>query len=182
MNPHLDPKLHPAALRLRLASLDEDVAPFRSLLSYPSPPARRIAVLRGVIPLVVVARRPGPLVVELKGASGKEFAADSTKITVHKIDAESGREPTVDFTLETAQSGAEETIVVCDPKGARLAVYRPIDLMELCLDVLDSRGESLFWQFTRTPTERTQGRMTIVIHDRNSKRERPDDLRLRYWG
>ena len=24
--------------------------------------------------------------------------------------------------------------------------------------------------------------MAIVVHDRNSKRERPEDLRIRYWG
>jgi hypothetical protein len=181
MNPHLDPKLHPA---LRYGSFSHPSmrsSPVPVVLSYPSPPARRITLLRGVIPVAVVARRPGPLVVELKGASGKEFAADSTKITVHKIDAESGREPTVDFTLETAQSGAEETIVVCDPKGVRLAVHRPSDLMELCLEVVDSRSERLYWQFTRAPTRNIQGRMTIVIRDRNSKRQRPDDLRLRYW-
>jgi hypothetical protein len=181
MNPHLDPRLNPSLryspdLRTSMRTWSVPV-----LLSYPSPPARRIALLRGVIPVVVLARRPNPLVVELKGASGKEFSAGSTKIAVHKIDAESGREPTVDFTLETAHLGAEETIMVCDSKGTRLAVNRPIDLMELRLEVLDSRGESVFWQWTHPPAQSTQGRMGIVIHDRNSKRHRPDELRLRYW-
>ncbi len=182
MNPHIDPRLHPA---LRYGSgfrSSTKTWPVPVLLSYPSPPARRIARLRGVIPVVVVARRPNPLVVDLKGASGQVFSAGSTRITIHEIKAESGREPTIDFTLETPAVGDGETIMVCDSKGARLAVRRPIDLMGLGLEVLDSRGERLFWQSTRAPTERTQGRMAIVVHDRNSKRERPEGPRLRYWG
>ena len=180
MNPHIDPRLHPALRYGSGSRTSVRTLPVSVALSYPSPPARRIALLRGVIPVVVVGLRPDPLVVELKGAKGKEFSGGSTKITVHDIEAESGREPTVDFTVETAAMSAEDTLTVCDSKGTRLAVNRPIDLLELRLEVLDSRGESLFWQFTRVPTERTHGRMAIVIHDRNSKRQRPDDLRLRY--
>jgi hypothetical protein len=63
-----------------------------------------------------------------------------------------------------------------------VAVNRPIDQMQLCLEVVDSRGESLFWQFARAPRDGTRGRIAIVIHDRNSTRHRPDDLRLRYWS
>jgi hypothetical protein len=181
MNPHIDPRLHPE-LRYGLGShTSMRTWPIRVLLSYPAPPARRIATLRGVIPLVVVGRRSDPLVVELKGATSKKFSAGSTSITVHEINTDSGREPTVDFTLETDHAGAEETIPVCDSKGAHLTVNRPLDLLELRLEVLDSRGVSLFWQFTRAPTERTQGRMAIVIHDRSAKRNHPDLLRLRYW-
>ena len=182
MNPHLDPKLQPAARYGSGSRPSSRMWPVPFLLSYPSPAARRIALLRGVIPVIVVARRSDPLVVKLKDASGKIFSAGSTKITVHGIDAESGREPTVDFTVETAQVGAEETIMVCESKGTRVTVRRPIDLMELCLEVVDSRGEGRVWQFTRAPTQGTQGRMAIVIHDRNSTRHRPDDLQLRYWG
>jgi hypothetical protein len=182
MNPHLDPRINPA-LRYGAGSRSSAKSwPVPVLLSYPSPPAQRLARLRGVIPLVVVARRPNPLVVDLKGASSKVFSAGSTRITVHEITAGSGREPTVDFTLEAPAVGDGETIMVCDSKGARLAVNRPIDLLQLCLEVLDSRGESLFWQYTRAPSQRTQGRMTIVVRDRNGKRERPEDLRIRYWG
>ena len=149
MNPHLDPRFHPA-LRYGAGSRSSTKTwPVSVLLSYPSPPARRIARLRGVIPVVVVARRPNPLVVDLKGALGKVFSAGTTRITIHEIKAESGREPMIDFTLETLAVGDGETIMVGDSKGARLAVRRPIDLLELCLEVLDSRGESLFWQFTR---------------------------------
>lgn len=182
MNPHLDPRLHPSLRYGAGTRTSMGTWPVSFPLSYLSPPARRIASLRGVIPVVVVARRPDPLVVALKDASGKEFSAGSTKIRVHKIRAESGQEPTIDLTLETPRLDDGETIMVCDPKGTRLAVNRPIDLMELRLEVLDSRGESLFWQFTSAPTERTQGRMGIVIHDRDSKGSHPDELRLRYWG
>lgn len=181
-NPHLDPDLHPSLRYGSGSSTSTRAWPVPFLLSYPSPPARRIASLRGVIPVLVVARRPDPLVIELKGAAGKAFSAGSTRITVHEIKAESGREPTVALTLETAQVGDGQTIPACDSKGTRLAVNRPIDLMELRFEVLDGRGEPLFWQYTSAPTQGTQGRMAIVIHDRNSKRERPDDLRLRYWG
>ena len=168
------------ALRLGLAYLDEDVARFGPPVVPVAPRPADCTAPRRHPP----GRRgpaPRPAGRRAEGRAGKEFSAGSTRITVHEIKAESGREPTVDFTLETAHVGDEETIMVCDSKGARLAVNRPIDLMELRLEVLDSRGESLFWQFTRAPTQRTQGRMAIVIHDRNSKRERPDDLRLRYW-
>ena len=181
MNPHIDPRLHPALRYGTGSRTSMRSCPVSVPLTYPTPPARRIVRLRGVIPVVVVARRPDPLVVDLRGASGKEFSSGSTRITVHEIKAESGREPTVDLTLETAPEGAGETIAVCDPNGVRLTVNRPIDLLELRLEVLDGHGEPLFWQFTRAPTQRTQGRLAIVVHDRNSKRERPEDLNIRYW-
>jgi hypothetical protein len=147
LNPHIDPRLHPGLRYGSGSRTSMRSCPVSVPLTYPTPPARRIARLRGVIPVVVVARRPDPLVVDLRGASGKEFTSGATRITVHEIKAESGREPTVDLTLETAAEGAEETIAVCDPNGARLTVNRPIDLLELRLEVLDGRGEPLFWQF-----------------------------------
>jgi len=57
--------------------------------------------------------------------------------------------------------------MMCDSKGTRLAVNRPIDRMERCLEVGGGRGESLLWQRTRAPTRRNQGRMAIVITGRN---------------
>lgn len=181
-NAHLDPVVHPA---LRYGSRWHPATrawPVTVPLSYPSPRAQRIARLRGVIPLVAVARRRDPLVVDLKDAAGKAFSAGTTRIAVHEIKAESGREPTIDFTLETGRAGEGQTIEVYAAQGDRLAVDRPVDLMELRLEVVDGRGESLFWQYARSPSEQTQGRMTIVVHDRNGKRERPEALRLRYWG
>jgi hypothetical protein len=182
MNPHLDPRLNPPPRYGSGSHRSMRTWPVSIDLSYPSPRAHRLERLRGVIPVVVVARRPDPLVVELKDASGKAFSAGSTRITIHSIKAESGREPTIDLTLEEPRPGGVEEMMVCDSKGNRLAIAPPHDLMELRLEVLDESGESLFWQYTQAPTERNQGRMSIVVHDRNSKRPRPDDLRLRFWG
>jgi hypothetical protein len=181
VNPHLDPRLHPPLRYGSGSHRSMRTWPVSVALSYPSPRARRLERLRGVIPVVVVARRPDPLVVELKGASGREFSAGSTRITIHSIKAESGREPTIDLTLEEPRPGDGVGMMVYDSKGNRLAIAPPLDLMELRLEVLDQSGESLFWQYTQIPTGRTQGRMSIVVHDRNSKRPRPDDLRLRFW-
>lgn len=65
--------------------------------------------------------------------------------------------------------------------GPPLSIHRPMDLMELRLEVFDSHGESLLWQFMKLPSETTQGRMTIVIRDRFFRQLNPDDLRFRYW-
>ena len=181
MNAHTDPRLHPSQRYGAGSHPSTRSAPVTVRLSYPSPPARRIASLRGVIPVVVLARRPDPLVVELKSASGKEIRAGSTKITVHSVNDESGSGPIVDFTLETAHSGGDATIMVCSPTGARLAVNGPNDLAQLRLEVVDSRGERLDWQYSRAPTNGTRGRMAIVIHGTNSQRAFLDGLRLRYW-
>ena len=96
---------------------------------------------------------------------GKAFSTGLTRITVHEIKAESHGGPTVGFSLETGHVGAEQTIMACDPNGTRLSVTSPLDLIQLRLDVVDSRGETLAWEFTQTPTERTQGRMAIAIYD-----------------
>jgi hypothetical protein len=183
MNPHLDPRRNPGLRfgsnwRTSMRSWGVSVP-----LSYPSPPARRIARLSGVVPLVVLARRPDPLVVDLEGAAGKVFGSGPTRITVHEVTVERGREPTVDFTLETAPEAAGETMTmtVYDQNGGRLTVNRPIDLLELRLEVLDGRGTPLFRQFTRAPAERTHGRMAIVVRRRGNPAEPPEGLRLRYW-
>jgi hypothetical protein len=56
--------------------------------------------------------------------------------------------------------------MMCASEGARLAVKRRIDMMELGLEAVDGRGERLIWQRTRAPIGRTQGRMAIVITGR----------------
>ena len=181
LNPHIDPRLHPG---LRFASGLHNSVKARSIpikLLYPSPPAHRIALFRGVIPVAVLARQPGPLVIALEGASGKVFSAGSTRITVHKINAESDGGPTVNFTVQTGHAGAEESMTASELKGTRVTVNSPLDLMQLRLEVVDSRGETLAWFFTQPPTERTQGRMAIAIFDKSLKKLRVDDLRLRYW-
>ena len=175
-NPHLDPNLQP---HLRYGQAAWRSAPSRRFampLSYPSPPAEGIALLRGVIPLIVVGRRPDPLVVALKDSAGKHFSNDTTKITVHKVDTNAGRKRTVDFTLETNEQTTNDTMIACDAKGTRLNVRSPLDLMELRLEVLDSQGRGLFWQFTRLPGKRTQGRMAIVIHGRNMQELHDENL------
>jgi hypothetical protein len=182
MNPHLDPRLHPSLRYGPAWHRSMRTWPVSVALSYPSPRARRLVQLRGVIPVVVVARRPDPLVIDLKAASGQEFSAGSTRITIHSIQAESGREPTIDLSLEEPRPVDGSGMMVCDSKGHRLAIAAPHDLMELRLEILDRSGESLFWQYTRAPTDGNQGRMAIVVHDRNANRPRPDDLRLRFWG
>jgi hypothetical protein len=172
---------HTAILASPFSHPSMRTAPISVPLSYPSPPARRIAILRGIIPVVVVARRSDPLEVPLEGSAGKTFSAGSTKITVHDVKGEPDQEPTVELTLERADVDSDESINVCDTKGTRVAIARPIDMMELCFEVIDSRGRSLFWQFTQAPSRKTQGRMAIVIRGRNAQRPRPDGLRLRYW-
>jgi hypothetical protein len=181
MNPHLDPALQPQLRYGAVSHPSTGAWRFSLALSYPSPPAKRIALLRGVVPLIAIGRRPDPVVVELKDADGKQFSSGSNVITVHKVDARSSRQPTVEFTLKTAEPPGDENMVAYDAKGTRLNIRRPTDLMELRLEVVDRQGNGLFWQFTRSPSERTQGRMAIVVHGRNGQEVRAENLRLRYW-
>jgi hypothetical protein len=132
--------------------------------------------------MVVVGRRPDPLVVPLKDATGKQFSAGSTRITIHKTDAHYGGRPTVDFTLETGQTGPEQSIASYTVDGKRFAANPPLDLMEIRLELVDGRGEPVYWQFSRPPTERTQGRMAIIIPSVNAQETRLENLRLRYWN
>lgn len=181
VNPHIDPRLHPG---LRYGPEVRDSARARSVtirLLCPAPPPRRIAFLRGVIPVAVVARRANPLEIALNKAASKEFADGPTRITVYECNGESHGGPTVELSVATGEAGAETMIMASDSTGVRLPVNAPLDLMHLRLDIVDSRGEPLAWEFTRPPTRRTQGRMAIVIYDKTLKKLRIDDLRLRYW-
>jgi hypothetical protein len=189
MNPQLDPRLQPA---LRFGSGGRSSMRSWAVtvpLAYPSPPARRIARLSGVVPVLVLARRPDPLVVDLDlegtaGAgvgAGKVYSSGSTRITVHQVTTGGGRDPAVDFTLEIAPESAGEMMTVCDKNGVRLTVNRPVDLIQLRLEVIDGLGELGLWQFTRAPSERTHGRMAISVRRWNKPGAPPGGLRLRYW-
>lgn len=180
-NPHLDPRLHPG---LRFGSgwrTSTRTWQVTVPLRYPSPRAHRIARLRGVIPVVALARRPDPLTFDLEGAAGKVFTAGATRITVHEFKAGLGQQSTVDLTLETTPAGDVQTLVVHDAQGRRLTFNQPIDLMQLRLEVLDARGELLSWQYTRPPSEQVQGRMAIVIYGKSGRQVGGEGLRLRYW-
>ena len=180
-NPDLDPRNHPG-LRYGTGWRSSSVSmPFPIALSYPTPPAERIARLGGIVPVLAVGRRPDPLVVPLKGAKGKEFVAGKEKIRVHAIQDEQGREPVVEFTLETDRPDNEQTMTAYAADGLALDVNRPIDMLTLRLEVIDGRGEPVFWQFNKTPSGNTQGRMAIVFNGPNGVRLRPDDLRIRCW-
>ncbi len=182
LNPQMDPQLHS---NLRYGSGNGVSTATRTVqipLAYRDPPAGWIARLRGVLPVMVITRQGEPLVVPLQDAVGKEFAAGSTKIQIHEIKSKPGQEPTVEFTLETPPVGDDGMILVNVAQGTKLAATPPSDLLEIRLEVLDDQGNSLFWQVTHRATARTPGRITIVIHDRDSRRHRPETLRLRCWN
>jgi hypothetical protein len=181
-NPHLDPELQP---QLRYGQGAWQSASSRRVslhLSYPSSPAQRIARLRGVIPLIAIGRSPDPLVVALKDADGKQFSNGTAKITVHKVANNPGRQRTVEFTLETPEHTFDGTILASDAKGMRFKVRHPTDFIQLRLEVIDSQGKGLFWQFARAPNQQNEGRMAILIHGRNMQELHDDSLQIRYWN
>jgi hypothetical protein len=67
-------------------------------LRFPTPSSRRIARLRGTLPVTVVTRRPGPLVIPLKDAEGRSYGNDEVTIQVHELKAFTSPERKIEST------------------------------------------------------------------------------------
>jgi hypothetical protein len=166
INPQIDPMLHPE-LRFGAGSRISAPAQFRAiLLADSTPPGTRLAELKGVIAVAVMARQADPLVTPLVDVKDKTIENDQVRLTIH----EAVVKPNVfhgelELTLETARAG--ETIKVQGPGIGPIEINRPADCIQHELEILDNQGQSIGWSFLQAPAQRDRGRMRLMVRPRN---------------
>jgi len=144
-SPQLDPKREPA-VRYGLRFVHSlSMGTVSIPLSYPTPHPQRIARLRGVIPLVVVTRRPRPLDIDVKDAPGHTYTLGTTKISVHGVTTDTSGNPKIDMTMSPPSEGIKAEFPIHDRNGVRVRKpYPPGDLLQIRLEVLDPPRRAAF--------------------------------------
>jgi hypothetical protein len=131
-------------------------------LSYPEPPSHRIKVLRGVIPVIVAARKSDPLVVPLAGSRGKLFRDDEVALTLIDHRAASNDQPS---TIQVAirPLGAVENPI--RPGHGEPLAYRP-DSFQQQIEVIDAQGRPLPWFPSSSFYDGEETRLTMTVGTR----------------
>jgi hypothetical protein len=146
---------------------------FSALLKRPDRPGRAIRQLRGVVPVTVLARRPSPLIVPLRGPAGQKAEGQGFSLEVREIRAEPGRPWAAKLFLRT-EDPREETGIpstwpqqgqfeLVDEGGQPLqvlfsAAYVDKDLTSVTLRLVDGKGaripaELRYHSLTRSTAE-----------------------------
>jgi hypothetical protein len=176
-NPRIDPRLHP---ELRFNSGSRRSAPtwlFRVPLANSTPPGVRLAELKGVVAVAVMARRADPLVMPLADGKAKTIESDGVRLTIHEAAVKPNQfYGELELTLETEKG--TETLKVQGPGIGPLEINRPIDLIEWELEIRGDQDQSIDWSFLQTPTQGLRGRMRLQVRPRNQG-ERLDFSKLR---
>ncbi len=178
MNPHLDPGLRPESRFVGSGSFRSSPTQFRRVpLADATPPGGRLARLKGVVPVAVMARRADPLVLPLADAKGKTVVQDGIRLTIHEAEVKPGHfHGELELTLETDEP--DETLKVQGPGIAPLIVPRPLDLLERQFEILDDGDHALGWSFLQPPKRGVRGRMRLQVRPLEQG-ERLDFARLR---
>ncbi len=183
MNPHLDPGLHP---ELRFGSGYSTSSPTQltqMMLAVSTPPGARLAELKGVVAVAVMARRPDPIVLPLADAREKSVARDGVHLTIHEADVKPNYiYGELELTLET--DWPAETLKVQGPGVAPLAIRRANDLLQQEVEILDDQGQTVDWSFLRPPNPPgVRGRMRLQVRPRKQA-ERLDfsNLKIRVFS
>jgi hypothetical protein len=147
-------------------------------LSYPDRPGRLIRRMRGVVPLVVAARQPDPLIVPLVGSLGKTFRQGNLALTVESIRTDpNDPQVTIDLILRpgsddgagpfdadaTAPAFLEHQFEVSDARGRHYLLFpqeRSIQAGEVRITLILSPGDGAtapaqlrYYSLTRARTE-----------------------------
>jgi hypothetical protein len=141
-------------------------------LKRPELPGKSITKLRGVVPVMVSTRKPGPLVIPLAGAAGKSFHNDDVTLYVEEIRANpNARQTTIELSVQPlskppiANSGRT-------PVGTGMNIHRP-EIYSQQIEVVDSRGRPV----TCFPSGDGEGsRMVLMIPTRDPAAS-PSELR-----
>jgi hypothetical protein len=162
MNPHLDPQRHPE-LRFGSGYRSSTRTQWRWItLASSTPPGGRMAELKGVAAVAVMARRADPLVIPLAGAKGQSIANDGLRLTVHEAVVPPNHfYGELELTLESAKVG--DTLKVQGPGIGPLEINRPWDLGQREIEILDDQDRTIEWSYLRPPTQGTKGRMRLQV-------------------
>lgn len=146
-------------------------------LKDPGPRSRSIRLLRGVVPVAVVARKPDPLVIPLADAEGRTFRAGSLAVTVRGIAPDPG--PPATFGLLLRDEPGRGVVL---PDRVRLnSDFFSGDFWDArnraLVEVVDSQGGPLPWFAQPESMGPDEVRLTIRLLDSSAGRRVPDQLR-----
>ncbi len=162
--PQPDPPARPPLRVVPGTRRSEWTHPLRLSLVEVDPPSSRLARLRGVVTVAVVACLPGPLVVPLGGGAGTVVGNDFAKVTIHELKANPDQpRGEVELTYETVEPGTK--LKIRGPGIAPLELDRPNDLLMQELEILDEDGQRLSWSLMRVPDRPAEfrGRMRLLV-------------------
>jgi hypothetical protein len=119
-------------------------------LGLPVPPVRSPLKLRGVLPVVITSRRPGPLVIPLVGAVGKTFRQGPRVVRIEKVSGHGPRTTAVDLSLSEDVVPADRTRAAAGPETDYIGDFLP-DRIEFD----DAERHPLVWLLPGTPSAST---------------------------
>jgi hypothetical protein len=111
-------------------------------LKMPEAPGRRMARFSGRVPVVIVARTGGPVVVRLDGDRETTASAAGLSVTASDVRAdESGTTMTIAIRGEGAHDASSQPL----PRAVPIGDYRPPYRIENHLQILDATGQICWW-------------------------------------
>jgi hypothetical protein len=140
-------------------------------LQRPPDPGETIKTLRGIIPVTVSSRRPGPLVVPLQNSPGKTFENADTQLTVHEIRSLPDSRHTL-LELSIRANGPEAPLAG-DSDGYNALFPRP-GHQQLQIDVLDANDRLIPWFQSIADAENSRVTLTLTSSLQSSP---PKELR-----
>ncbi|WP_165221474.1 hypothetical protein [Aquisphaera insulae] len=121
----------------------------------PEEAGKTIKLLRGTIPLVIMARHPDPLVVPLAGAAGKSFDKGDLHVEIHEIrQGPNARGRQIELTAKTAPPPGLMTPAGPGEESAG-------ELQAPQLELVNDRGSPIPWY--RTGLDAEEHRVTITL-------------------
>jgi hypothetical protein len=140
----------------------------------PENPGRTVKSLRGVLPVLVATRKPGPLVIPLNGAAGKSFRNDEVSIAVDDVKTNAmTRQTSIELTVRHT-ANPERQDIAAPPNGMDFGAHRP-DTHQQQIDVLDAQGRAIPW-YHSNDGEGARMILTLAAHDAGAPAE------IRYYA
>ena len=120
-----------------------------------------------------------PLVLPLADAKGKTVESRGARLTIHSSEVKPRQwNGEIDLTYDNPQLG--EKFKIRGPGIPPLEINRPIDFLERQIEILDDKDQAYHWQYLQSPSERTHGRMKLIVYSPNQpERLELDKLRIR---
>jgi len=143
-------------------------------LRHPDAPGKAIRTLRGVLPVLVTTRKPGPLVAPLSGAPGKSFQNDEVVLDVLDIRVHPNPNITQTSIDLSIRSRSGPTVSAPGPQG-EIPIHRP-DMHQQQLEVVDAQGRPIPWYQSSFDAEGARVTLTLTPNGQGTPAE------VRYYG
>jgi hypothetical protein len=129
----------------------------------PQPEARTIKRLRGVVPVVVAARKDDPLVIDLAQGKGKAFQSDEMSITIHDVRTEPDQ-PRISIELSLRPNVPSDPSVAGGRFAAEMMAFRSPQMSQSQIEILDAQGRVYAqWFPSSNRIDAEEMRMTIML-------------------